>query len=54
MRNRIRHRNLREHRGDNWRKRLSFWFDTWSGWLCVLLVGISAGKLKIYLFKLFI
>jgi hypothetical protein len=45
MRNRIRHRNLRAQRRNGWRKRLIFWFDTWSGWICVLLVGISAGKL---------
>ncbi|CAF1120862.1 unnamed protein product [Adineta steineri] len=43
MRNRIRHRNLRAQRRQSWRKRLAFWFDAWSGWICVLLVGISAG-----------
>ena len=46
MRNRIRHRNLRAHRRDSWQKRLLFWFDTWSGWICVLLVGISAGRVR--------
>jgi chloride channel 3/4/5 len=45
MRNRIRHRNLRAHRRDGWQKRFIFWFDTWSGWICVLLVGVSAGRL---------
>ncbi len=45
MRNRIRHRNLRAHRRDSWRKRFVFWFDSWSGWICVLLVGLSAGRL---------
>ena len=51
MRNRIRHRHLHEHRRDGWRKRFSFWFDKWSGWICVSLVGISAGYIfNIYLF----
>ena len=45
MRNRIRHRTLRAQRRDGWKKRFVFWFDTWSGWICVLLVGISAGQL---------
>jgi chloride channel 3/4/5 len=44
MRNRIRHRNLRAHRRDSWKKRFAFWFDAWSGWICVLLVGVSAGR----------
>jgi len=44
MRNRIRHRNLRAHRRDSWQKRFAFWFDAWSGWICVLLVGVSAGR----------
>jgi hypothetical protein len=44
MRNRIRHRNLRTQRRQSWRKTFIFWFDTWSGWICVLLVGISAGR----------
>ncbi|CAF2966563.1 unnamed protein product [Rotaria sp. Silwood2] len=43
MRNRIRHRNLRAQRRDGWRQRFTFWFDAWSGWICVLLVGVSAG-----------
>ncbi|CAF3847061.1 unnamed protein product, partial [Rotaria magnacalcarata] len=43
MRNRIRHRNLRSQQQQSWKKRFTFWFDTWSGWLCVLLVGVSAG-----------
>ena len=45
MRNRIRHRNIRAQRRQSWRKRLYYWFDSWSGWICVLLVGVSAGKL---------
>jgi hypothetical protein len=44
MRNRIRHRNIRAQRRQSWKKRLIFWFDSWSGWICVLLVGVSAGK----------
>jgi hypothetical protein len=44
MRNRIRHRNLRAQRRQSWKKRFLFLFDTWSGWICVLLVGVSAGK----------
>ena len=47
MRNRIRHRNIRAQRRDGWRKRFIFLFDTWSGWICVLLVGLSAGRLKV-------
>ncbi|CAF3193547.1 unnamed protein product [Rotaria socialis] len=43
MRNRIRHRNLRAQRRASWRQRFIFWFDAWSGWICVLLVGLSAG-----------
>lgn len=43
MRNRIRHRTLRSQRRDGWKKRFIFWFDAWSGWICVLLVGVSAG-----------
>jgi hypothetical protein len=46
MRNRIRHRNLRAQRRQSWKKRFIFWFDTWSGWICVLLVGVSAGRLN--------
>ncbi|CAF1634647.1 unnamed protein product, partial [Adineta ricciae] len=45
MRSRIRHRNLRSQRRKSWRQRFTFLFDTWSGWICVLLVGILAGKL---------
>ncbi len=55
MRNRIRHRNLRAQRRDGWRKRFVFWFDTWSGWICVLLVGLLAGLFRFisnYLFYL--
>lgn len=51
MRNRIRHRNIRSQRSQSWKKQFAFWFDTWSGWICVLLVGVSAGK--IFDFKFF-
>lgn len=47
MRNRIRHRNIRAQRRDGWKKRFIFWFDAWSGWICVLLVGLSAGRLLV-------
>jgi hypothetical protein len=53
MRNRIRHRNLRAQRRNSWRKRFVFWFDAWSGWICVLLVGVSAGRLITILNYLF-
>ncbi|CAF1201953.1 unnamed protein product [Rotaria sordida] len=43
MRNRIRQRNLRAQRRQSCKKRLIFWYDAWSGWICVLLVGVSAG-----------
>ncbi|CAF1593099.1 unnamed protein product, partial [Didymodactylos carnosus] len=43
MRNRIRHRILRSQRRDSCRKRLAYYYDAWSGWICVLLVGLSAG-----------
>ncbi|CAF1650878.1 unnamed protein product, partial [Didymodactylos carnosus] len=42
MRNRIRHRILRSQRRDSCRKRFLYYYDAWSGWICVLLVGISA------------
>ena len=58
MRNRIRHRNLDVQQRQNWKKRFMLWFDNWSGWICVLLVGVSAGKssrisnhFDLYLFK---
>ena len=44
MRSRIRHRNIRAQRRKSWRKRFGYWFDAWSGWICVILVGISAGR----------
>ena len=44
MRNRIRHRHIRAQRRQSWKKRLIYLFDAWSGWICVLLVGISAGR----------
>ena len=49
MRNRIRHRHLRAHRRDGWRQRFIFLFDAWSGWICVLLVGVSAGRLMFFI-----
>jgi len=54
MRNRIRHRNIRAQRRDGWKKRLIFWFDSWSGWICVFLVGVSAGILKKINFSSFV
>lgn len=47
MRSRIRHRIVRSQRRKSWRNRLNFWFDSWSGWICVILVGISAGRFSL-------
>lgn len=47
MRSRIRHRNLRAQGQKSWQNRFHFLFDTWSGWICVLLVGISAGSIHL-------
>ncbi|CAF0877716.1 unnamed protein product [Didymodactylos carnosus] len=43
MRDRFRHRMLRSKRRESFLRKLLMYHDAWSGWLCVLLVGLSAG-----------
>ncbi|XP_022654154.1 H(+)/Cl(-) exchange transporter 5-like isoform X2 [Varroa destructor] len=44
-RDRMRHRNVMKKRGDGIWNLLCGIQDAWSGWLCVLLVGIAAGSI---------
>ena len=43
MRDRFRHRLLRAKTQQSFLNKLLMYHDAWSGWLCVLLVGLSAG-----------
>ncbi|CAF0969969.1 unnamed protein product [Adineta ricciae] len=43
MRDRFRHRLLRAKTHNSLINKLLMYHDAWSGWLCVLLVGLSAG-----------
>lgn len=43
MRDRFRHRLLRAKTHHSFLNKLLMYHDAWSGWLCVLLVGLSAG-----------
>ncbi len=43
MRDRFRHRLLRAKTHQSFFNKLLMYHDAWSGWLCVLLVGLSAG-----------
>jgi chloride channel 3/4/5 len=43
MRDRFRHRLLRAKTHQSLLNKLLMYHDAWSGWLCVLLVGLSAG-----------
>ena len=43
MRDRFRHRLLRAKTHQSFLNKLLMYHDAWSGWLCVLLVGLSAG-----------
>jgi len=43
MRDRLRHRLLRAKTHQSFLNKLLMYHDAWSGWLCVLLVGLSAG-----------
>ena len=43
MRDRFRHRLLRAKTHKSFLNKLLMYHDAWSGWLCVLLVGLSAG-----------
>ena len=43
MRDRFRHRLLRAKTRQSFINKLLMYHDAWSGWLCVLLVGLSAG-----------
>ncbi|CAF0990951.1 unnamed protein product [Rotaria sp. Silwood1] len=43
MRDRFRHRLLRTKSYQSFFNKLLMYHDAWSGWLCVLLVGLSAG-----------
>lgn len=42
-RDRNRHRSILKKKGDSWLDYLNATHDAWSGWLCVSLVGITAG-----------
>lgn len=43
MRDRLRHRLLRTKSYQSLFNKILMYHDAWSGWLCVLLVGLSAG-----------
>jgi chloride channel 3/4/5 len=43
MRDRFRHRLLRAKTQQSLLNKILMYHDAWSGWLCVLLVGLSAG-----------
>jgi len=43
MRDRFRHRLLRAKTHKSFLNKILMYHDAWSGWLCVLLVGLSAG-----------
>ncbi|CAF4387788.1 unnamed protein product [Adineta steineri] len=43
MRDRFRHRLLRAKTRQSFLNKILMYHDAWSGWLCVLLVGLSAG-----------
>jgi hypothetical protein len=42
-RDRFRHRIIQKKRTENFLQRLITLHDAWSGWICVLLVGLSSG-----------
>ncbi|XP_076807131.1 H(+)/Cl(-) exchange transporter 4-like isoform X1 [Clavelina lepadiformis] len=42
-RNRLRHRQITHRKKESWHLKLRALHDAWSGWLVVLLVGLSAG-----------
>jgi chloride channel 3/4/5 len=42
-RDRNRHRSILKKKGDSWFEYINATHDAWSGWLCVSLVGITAG-----------
>lgn len=42
-RDRFRHRIIHKKRKDSWISKLAMYHDSWSGWLCVALVGVSSG-----------
>ena len=48
-RNRLRHRQLLHNKDESFFHTIKSLHDAWSGWLVVLLVGLAAGKLCLYL-----
>lgn len=53
-RNRLRHRQIQHKKNESYFHRIKKLHDAWSGWLVVLLVGLAAGKLKLYVCSLFV
>ena len=43
-RDRMRHRHIIKKRQEGFWEKLLSAHDAWSGWVCVLLVGVAAGK----------
>ena len=43
-RNRMRHRHIMKKRMEGCWEQLKGAHDAWSGWVCVLLVGVAAGE----------